>query len=341
MSAPRPLLLRIQYLRGIAAMMVVVQHARNPQPWLFNPLAEMEIGASGVDIFFVISGFIMFHVGRRETPGDFAWRRVTRIAPLYWLATILMLIPLSGRFGTPPPAFGDLLLSLVFIPYHNPLYGGTIWPVLVPGWSLNYEMFFYLLFGVGLVLRAPLRVTCAALGVAVLAGLIVRSDNALWQTYTSPLLLEFGAGLLLGAAHERGWTKPHAWALPVGVAGLIAASLVTPAGGLGFALPAVGIVTGVLALEARGTARAWPIAKLLGDASYAIYLFHPLVLFVLRQLFLRLPIAGWPQFLIFFPVAIVATAACGIVVHLTVETWLARRLRRRRRVTAGAVTQAA
>ncbi|MET0271241.1 MAG: acyltransferase family protein, partial [Sphingomonas sp.] len=145
----------------------------------------------------------------------------------------------------------------------------------------------------------------------------------------------------LGAAHERGWTKPHAWALPAGVVGLIAASLVTPAGGLGFALPAVAIVTGVLALEARGTARAWPIAKLLGDASYAIYLFHPLVLFVLRQAFLRLPIAGWPQFLIFFPVAIVVTAACGIVVHLTVETWLARRLRRRRRVTAGAVTQAA
>ena len=69
----------VQYLRAVAALLVVLHHARSPKPWLFNPLEDFMGGTTGVDIFFVISGFIMFTAARSEQVGTFVWRRLVRV----------------------------------------------------------------------------------------------------------------------------------------------------------------------------------------------------------------------------------------------------------------------
>jgi exopolysaccharide production protein ExoZ len=79
----------IQYLRAFAVLLVIFHHARNPKPWLHNALQSYTSGEAGVDIFFLISGFIMFTAARNEHYSDFLKRRVIRIMPMYWLATML------------------------------------------------------------------------------------------------------------------------------------------------------------------------------------------------------------------------------------------------------------
>jgi Acyltransferase family len=109
----------IQYLRALAALAVVVFHA---DPNAFT-------GQAGVDIFFVISGYIMWMIARSEpTILNFISARVTRIVPLYWLATMIM----SLHLHAPADAVAK---SMLFIPFIGEQ--GRIWPVLVPGWTLD------------------------------------------------------------------------------------------------------------------------------------------------------------------------------------------------------------
>jgi hypothetical protein len=121
----------IQVLRGIAAVMVVLFH-----------VCGFQIGAAGVDIFFVISGFIMFHTNRNVfgLTGAailFLKRRILRIAPLYWLC--------SAFAFWPGVELKSLVASVLFVPVRSE--DGSIHTVLAPGWSLNFEMFFYIVFG--------------------------------------------------------------------------------------------------------------------------------------------------------------------------------------------------
>ena len=141
-------LLSIQYLRAVAALMVVFHHIINAKPWLFNPLENYPSLATGVDIFFVISGFIMYVAARNEAPLEFLKKRIIRIVPLYWVATLAFVIVKTKLhiFSLTPEDWLHIAKSLAFIPHHDPTNPGKIWPYLIQGWTLNYEMFFYLIF---------------------------------------------------------------------------------------------------------------------------------------------------------------------------------------------------
>ncbi|HLY79167.1 MAG TPA: acyltransferase, partial [Caulobacteraceae bacterium] len=150
----RPTLQWLQALRGFAALSVVAYHAFQ---WIDD---RFWVGAAGVDVFFVISGFIIWTVGSGEeaSPGVFVWRRLTRVAPAYWLATgaviaLATLWPTLLRQVTLSPA--HVALSLAFIQHIDPR--GLPFPVLPPGWSLNYEAVFYGLFTLVLFAPAALR----------------------------------------------------------------------------------------------------------------------------------------------------------------------------------------
>ena len=169
----KPLIPTIQYLRAIAAMMVVWHHAREQLPGLkfFFP---SEFGPSGVDLFFVISGFIM--VATTTGPGrpfNFIARRLIRVVPLYWLLTCTMVAlawKLPQLFRTIDLAPAHVLQSLLFIPHYSPSFPGMAWPVLVPGWTLNFEMFFYAVFAATLSLAQPMRLWALA---AVMSTLVI------------------------------------------------------------------------------------------------------------------------------------------------------------------------
>ncbi len=136
-----------QYLRGLAALSVLVTHALQ---W---PLTEINMGLLktgrlGVDVFFVISGFIITTIAGdgRIDPKQFLVRRAFRILPAYWAATLLITIlavAIPSQFRTTIPTIEGLIKSLLFIPSLEPKA-----PLLLLGWSLNFEVFFYLLLPV-------------------------------------------------------------------------------------------------------------------------------------------------------------------------------------------------
>ncbi len=282
-------LLPIQYLRAVAALMVVWHHAAEQLPGL-KPLINPVYGAYGVDLFFVISGFVMVLTthGRAVSRRAFLWRRIVRIVPLYWLLTSLLLALLAlrpGWFGHAPPDLAHVVASFLFVPHESARFPGELWPVLVPGWTLNYEMFFYACFA--LLLGRPWML-CGLFGGLVLLGSIA-PETALGPVvrfYTSYHLLEFVAGILAALA----WIR-HGRPLP------------------------------------RWARWRFDLWQQLGDASYAIYLSHAFSLGLLRLLWKPLWTPGDPWSAGAFMVcALVFSAAVGCLMFRFVERPLLARL---------------
>jgi len=311
----------IQYLRGVAAFGVLLFHAADRAGYVFG------VGAAGVDVFFVISGFIMWVVTCRKTPGpaDFLVRRIQRIVPLYWGLTLLTAgaaIAIPTAFPAMRPTAGHILQSLLFIPHRGE--SGAIAPLIVPGWTLNYEMFFYLLFAAALLAPARLRpwLLTAALGGLALIRPLGDAQNPLWATYTNPLLLEFGAGVWLGKAWSEGRLpgRPVAWtAMALGAAGFIAVSLarldIEPARLLYWGVPAFLLVSGAVSLERAGPLPHWWPLRTLGDASYSVYLVHGLAISAAFRLLRGVVSGPIPA----FAVSVVAGVAAGLVVYQFAE----------------------
>ncbi len=304
-------LFSIQYLRALAALGVVLWHGSISLLDHEHFLIPMRACTAGVDVFFVISGFIMFYttVDRQVTPGQFYLRRLIRIVPPYFaFSTLAFLIarvaPTKTR--TFSPHFLDYLRSILFIPYYTPtnLDGHWATPLVRPevgqGWTLNYEVFFYVIFGVCLFLPPHHRVRCMVLICITLSimGAIAHPTGAILSTYTDPLLLEFIFGVLLGhffvrylrdsptfKETRRGWA-------PVGAALVILALVTLVAQNFSewglfrtitFGLPALALVAGALLLERSGYVPRLNFLLLLGNASYTLYLMHLFVLGILRR----------------------------------------------------------
>ncbi len=161
-------------------------------------------GTVGVDLFFVISGFIMWTTTEtsRRGPVRFWLARIVRIVPLYWIFTTLYV---AAALITPESFYvvhleaAHIVKSYLFVPATHPNLG-LIAPVYTLGWTLNYEMFFYLLFGFCLFVPSP-RLRFALLASAFLllvaGGLLAQPQGAIARTYTDPIMLEFLAGVML------------------------------------------------------------------------------------------------------------------------------------------------
>jgi exopolysaccharide production protein ExoZ len=270
----------IQILRAAAALSVVLFHACQ---WSQR---DFGVGAAGVDVFFVISGFVLWTAceARPTTPAAFLRARATRILPLYWIVTLAAGAVALWRPAALPivhPGAGHLALSLLLIPHDDPT--GGPFPLLPTGWTLTYEAFFYLVMA--LALAAPRDRRWAVLSCVLLAAALVGFGYHGWYTLlANPLLLEFLGGAMLG----RAWIKGRLARLPLGggwglMAGGLAILLALQIGGLNddflrpflWGPPAVMIVAGALILEAKGRIGSGPLARALtrqGDASYSLYL---------------------------------------------------------------------
>ncbi|WP_102959347.1 acyltransferase family protein [Mangrovicella endophytica] len=338
------MIVNLQYMRGIAALMVVLYHATENAARLgTNQLTQLTAGAAGVDIFFVISGFIMWVTtsGRDIGSGEFMRRRLIRILPLYWAATLALaalaiLVPQLLKSTT--FELQHFLGSLFFVPVERPLTGGYF-PVVFVGWTLNYEMAFYLLFAVSLLLPERHRAwpLVAVLVAAAAAGALLEPAG-LAGFYTRPLILEFGAGVLIGVLYTSRIAVPRVVSLASFLVGLaLLAALCMSEGGILIAGPmAALLVFGAVNLEK--SSRPWRIAPLyvLGNASYAIYLTH-IVTIPLCQTLWRLAglsADGWHG-LLYVAVTITASAVVGIATYYLFELPVDGLLRRPRETLAG------
>jgi len=163
----------LQYLRGLAACAVVAYHAADRAQRPFT------VGEAGVDLFFVLSGFLMWAITDADSrPGRFLADRAKRIVPIYWIVTSVMLAgALAGLFPAVRLSVAHVVTSYAFLPSVSPS-NGQIWPLLVPGWTLNYEVGFYLLFGAALCLpRAVQLGMLTAVLIALAAWLLPHIDE--------------------------------------------------------------------------------------------------------------------------------------------------------------------
>jgi exopolysaccharide production protein ExoZ len=332
----------IQALRAVAALLVVVYHAFDMWEFRINPAApglSWTNGAAGVDIFFIISGFVMVVSSQRLVARLGAWwvfmrHRVVRIVPLYWLLTTLKCVLVF--------TFADLVVrstldldfvvrSYLFLPVVDS--AGHFRPVLPVGWTLTYEFIFYLLFALALAIRVDvLRVAVPAFALFVVLALLRTESWPAWTILFNTIVVEFVFGVVLAKLTLEGWTLPPVAASCLATAGL-ALILVVPETSehvrpLTWGLPALAIVAGGVSLE-RCIAAALPRWLLaLGDASYSIYLTHGFVLPVVGVGVMSLRVTTLPAKVLTIIACLVVGALAGWLAYVIVErpmtVWLKR-----------------
>jgi exopolysaccharide production protein ExoZ len=298
-------------MRFVAAAMVVIVHANK----------GFTLGPAGVDIFFVISGFIIAQASQGKGAGQFIRARVLRIYPLY----LLCMAPWAyADVRESSTNVFEIATSLTLWP----IYDGYYAPYLQVGWSLSFEMLFYVCMALTLWRSALLKPLLAAYTLAL--ALAFATNLPLFCFIGNPIVLEFGMGLLIARARSVG-PRYGALLVGLGIAGLLLSlarsgdqplaaqifDLSAPDRVLWWGIPAAMLVWGVLQFEPWLQGRVANKFAFLGDASYSIYLTHPLSLIVFKLLM------PWP-------LAILCAFVWGGISHFYVEKPVATLLKRQK-----------
>ncbi len=295
----------LQVCRGLAALAVVAHHAAVatdafvedvPNAWL----EFFDLGALGVDFFFVLSGFIIMHahmhdVGNIRTIRPYFYKRLTRIFPAYWpigIALVALYAALPGLSASGGREY-SYLSSVLLLPADLP-------PALSVAWTLVHELMFYALFMLWFISR---RVFWIGLTVWLLTIIISQTSGSTagWLRYPFSLLnIEFIFGVLTALAYGKARLLKFTGTMIAG-GGLLACFVLLllyqdnlpTAIRLFFAL---GLSVMLLGLANRERQRqfAWPTCLLtLGNASYSIYLVHNPLLSLTQRVAGRLGFS-WP-----------------------------------------------
>lgn len=288
----------IQVLRFIAAAMVLfshVQHELYDQPQLsqsgiesFNPV----FWAGGVDIFFVISGFIMYYIsygefGAKGASSKFAYRRFVRVVPIYWIFTTAMIAAVllfPKQIAHTSLSIWHILASYLFVPWPNG--SGDYYPILILGWTLNFEIFFYAIFALSIHFKKP---TGLVILVSILAFVAISGffgvQLPIIKFWANPIVLEFLFGVYLAHMKLKSYQLPRSWGLALIVTGVVIMMIMELTGIAGgywtlrpfwMGIPAFLICAGAILMPE--TANPGPIKRVFvfgGDVSYALYLSHP------------------------------------------------------------------
>ncbi len=308
----------LQSLRFLAAAMVLVSHLlieagsknfSNGIPFVDPTGIRWD---AGVDIFFVISGFIMYYIMRDSfgKPGvakSFLLNRFIRVAPLYWIFTsafIIVNLALPSIVTNNDIGWQRVLAAYAFVAY--PKFDGSFRPILGLGWTLNFEIFFYLLFAIGLFMsraRGMLFIYSTIILLAIIGLLTGASSNYVpaYAFYTRPIIMEFLYGITIAYLYVSGVRL--SWPVRLGLIALGFLGLAA----FGFAgivenshlrflhggLPAALIVAGgALGTDMRSDSRLTRLAVIGGDISYSLYLSHLFSLRILTLVWKKLHLPG-------------------------------------------------
>jgi peptidoglycan/LPS O-acetylase OafA/YrhL len=334
-------LLSLQAARGAAANSVMLFHVF---PTAVLPAFAI-YGFAGVDLFFVLSGFIMVAVAERGVGAlEFLWRRAVRIYPIYWLISVMVL----GIVMVAPAMDHSVLQMPDSLVRSFLLFPDRTTPLLPGSWTLVYEVYFYLVFAIFLALGIPIIAGLVIWG-TLLAGLAAAIPHQIalspvLQVMTNPLAAEF----MMGAAVGLLW-RSHVTPVPLlvgaaGIAGLVLSiSYAAPAVALIgynyasssfiqnphldawrvvlFGIPLAMIIYALAAIE-RWPRRPKPPAFLvaLGDWSYATYLAHLLIISVVTRLSAFLfPTGGVVASALIVATVLVAANLAGAALHILFE----------------------
>jgi peptidoglycan/LPS O-acetylase OafA/YrhL len=323
----------LQILRAIAALSVVYKHVAN------GLQCEPNFGNLGVDIFFVISGFIIPYVAA-DSAFKFFSRRVIRIVPFYWSATVLVfgIAQFSGTLAKHIPAgAGGLFSSLFFIPHREA--GVLMLPVMNLGWTLNYEMYFYTVFALSLIIskRAAPEISIFVLTTIVIISKLFLKDPVV-GFYGNEIVFEFMYGMVIYRTLTiTPRALPNAAQFLAWAAVLIAAAALTINDILGandrwlsLGLPAFVLVGSCILLETVWSVFSKSkIMMLVGDSSYTLYLSHIYIV----ELFVILAWPHLPHSMLTKIVAsaslIVITTVISVAIHIGFERPVMRALKSR------------
>jgi exopolysaccharide production protein ExoZ len=351
----------VQYLRFVAALLVLHCHAINlarvvgvgsfQQDFFFLG----KFGAIGVDIFFVISGFIILYIsGGDAGPAaatQFMKRRLIRIVPSYHIASIIMLaFLLLGKSSDVFP-WREIVKTVTLLPLAD--YGPVLWtPLISIGWTLGFEFLFYVLYATLVALsiaRKDLWLIVTVIGLYLL-GQAFPLANLQWLFATNPMILEFAFGVMIAIVYKSSVRVPYGLSLLLFAAGLIAflALVLLGFGSISesglimeglhvnerillWGLPSALLVAGLILMERSRpeTIRKNRLLVFLGDASYSMYLAHPLCYYVIAAALVRMP-SVHIQGDVLIAGSIIAATISGALFHVYIERPVIRRLSGRR-----------
>lgn len=313
----------IQVLRGYAVILVIFVHLG----FLLDHVGIKSFGHSGVDLFFVISGFIMVHISKNRAPKplEFMKRRVIRIVPLYWVVTLGVSLIAFVAPKLMPSIAGEIdiaaiLKSLFFIPWMR--NSTEAFPIVYVGWTLNLEMFFYLVFAIGLLfkeLHRALIFTNLVLLALIMVPFLTDRDLGILSFYTNPRIINFCFGMIIGLVAAK---------FPRSLHPNMTKSLLVLACACGYILTftelhflvvatsSAALVVIALVLENSGfVVKSKPLLAI-GNASYSIYLSHAYVA-ILVERFVLPKVVGLGALVIYTTIFLVIALCCivGIVIY--------------------------
>ena len=350
LPAERQSLNSLQVLRAFAAMLVVVGHLFGEAEQLFGTKYDPTgfPWGSGVDLFFVISGFVMVYTnhtafGRPDAWKVFALKRIIRIVPLYYLFTSLMIVivlVLPHQLHTAKFDAWQFVTSYLFWPYAR--YDGGIRPILSLGWTLNYEMFFYFLFSVFMFLRIGLamRAIIGSLIALALMGYLLDPEITVLSFWTNSIILEFAFGVLAGLIFLKLGKIKTGWLIWCGAFAVAIASffllraipkeLLDLPRFILWGVPAFLLVLSAVVMLPDVIDRTLPTWLILaGDSSYALYLCHPFVFGIVGIVWKKLGLVSDGYGVIFIVSTFALSFLASIAVHLLIENQLLAWLRHR------------
>ena len=292
-------------------------------------------GYLGVDFFFVLSGFIILHahsldIGQPSKWRKYAYRRLVRIYPVYWLYTAVFVAVLSFDTGTDakmPGNFPDWLTAISLIRV------SAAAPPLPIAWTLYHELAFYLLFLILILNRRIGIATCIVLSVVWLTLFNFPSEDSrsAFNVYFSAINIEFLFGM--GSYWLFKSIRTGTAAIAMGaVVFLVAASLLPRYEGIAvrvlFAMSVAFITAGVSKLEFQKRLTVPALLAFVGDASYSIYLVHLPLEGLFLKVFSKLGLRGLIPTLAVYFMVIFATIAAGCIAYLSVERPLMNMLKK-------------
>ncbi|MBO0496357.1 acyltransferase [Pseudomonas sp. Marseille-Q1929] len=325
------MLISVQALRALAAWLVVGHHfiqvffnfeVDTPVAYLFA-----DKGGIGVDVFFVISGLVIFlaTADKALTPWRFMLMRVARIAPAYWFYTLLLAVMVVAMPSLIPEVRlepGHMLLSMLFIPAENPA-GFGVYPLLDVGWTLNFEMLFYLLFAGALLVRRAYRLWLVAALLYLVCYIVAPALDFADGFYSNDMVFEFLMGIGIGMLYRRGLCRAKTWVPLLGIAAAFVAiwhGADVPRA-LEWGVPSAILVISCVTLEPYF--KDLRFLKRLGDCSYSVYLLHVLVLCAGRWVVERTGIDPYA----ILPVCLLVTAFGAFLSYEWLEKATYRRLK--------------